>query len=127
GAASEQHLGANPRIPAGLAAPDPAYQGLSAGDGLPCRRKIPAVARNGEADHRGGQPGRILLIGGKPLEDLFSHIQRGSGGLTPARRPRDRSRDRSWLSFWPRRAARPPRDPIARAPPASRLDDLVDR
>ena len=57
-----------------------------------CRRRgeVPAAARYGEADHRGGEPGRGLVVGGKPLEDVLGRVQPGDGRLKPASRQRDR-------------------------------------
>ena len=91
-------------MPGELAARDPADQHLGTGSGRRRRHQITGATGSGEADNRGGQPGRGLLIGGKTREDAVGGIQRGGAGFRPASGQRDRGGDQVRLGSaqaWP--------------------------
>ena len=127
GPASGQHAGLDPRVSGEPAAGGLACQGLGAGGGLRRRGEVPAAARYGEADHRGGEPSRGLVVGGTPLEDFLGRVQPGGGRLMPACRQRDRGADQVRLRFGPGFAVRHGGELIGRRRATRRLDDLADR
>ena len=114
-------------MPGELAARDPADQHLGPGSGRRGRGQVPGAAGSGEADHRGGQPGRGLLIGGKTRQDAVGGIQRGGGGFVPASGQRDRGGDQVRLRLGPGLAVRHARELAGQGRAAPRLDDLADR
>ena len=127
GPASGQHAGLDSRISGEPAAGGLACQGLGAGGGLRRRAEVPAATSNGEADHRGGEPGRGLVVGGKPLEDVLGRVQPGDGRLKPACRQRDRGADQVRPRFGPGLAVRHAGERVGRRRATHRLDDLADR
>ena len=119
GSAAGQHAGPDLRMPGELAARDGADQQLRTGSGRRRRHQVPGAQGSGEADNRGGQPGRDLLIGGKTLQEPVGGIQRGR---LDSDRPADNAtaaRDQVRLQVRPRlgRAACPRTRSAREGPP----------
>ena len=87
---------------------------------------VSGAKRDGEADHRGGQPARGLLIIGKALEDALRSIQCGDSGFLPARGQRDRGADQVWLWLGPGLAMRHVLELVSQVMVIPRLGDFAD-
>ena len=104
-----------------------ADKSLGASNGLRSRIDVATAARDGEADHRGGEPGLRRVVRGKPLEHLFRRIQLGDGRLDLASRQLEGGGDQVRLRFGPGLAERHACELIGGGRITRRLEDLGNR
>ena len=113
--------------PGELPARDHAGQCLCPGGGGRGRGEVAGAAGGGEADHRGGQPARDLLIGGKTRQEAVGGSQRGGGRSVSASGQCGRGGDQVRRRSGPGPAVRHAPELAGQGRAAPRLDDLADR
>ena len=113
-------------MPGELLVRDPVDQHLRGGSGGGRARQVSGATRSGEADHRGGQPGRGFLMAGKEVEDALRGSQRGRAQVIAASGQGDGGGDQQRLKLTRGHTVRHAPELAGQGPAAPGLDDFPD-